>query len=141
MATYYEARTIKATKHGTPGREVELPAGITVTVMTAYNLPDDSPIKYWVVNFTPPLYRLDERTHRLLDQEGIGLHADDVKITSQGRDVEHRGAYEFTLFFTSRQGFPDTRQWRSVTTPGRVAELQRAHRQNGENLVAKPIDF
>ena len=77
----YLGITIQQTKHGAPGVEVTLKAGVYVELTPADNLPADSPIKWWAHEC-----RLDVRHAwpirllRVAETIGVGLHAGDVRI-------------------------------------------------------------
>lgn len=73
--------TKKETKHGPSHATAILPAGVEVEVEPASNLPDDSPIKYWV-NRIVTEGRVGHKNlvklRAFIGNIGVGLHLDDV---------------------------------------------------------------
>ena len=76
--TTMKATTLRETAHGDAGQRLILPAGVTVNVKPASNLPDDSKIKWWaspcsVVGWSTDLVDWAEGP-------GVGLYEEDVRL-------------------------------------------------------------
>lgn len=68
--------TIKGTTHGNPCEHRILHKGTKVKLVTASNMPDNSPIKYWAHPLSGHLW--PKNTMQWSKDVGVGLHEDDV---------------------------------------------------------------
>jgi len=77
------ARTTQDTTHGPAYIATTLPAGTTVEIEPATNMPEDNPIKYWVSRVVDESDIADKPLANLrafAGTSGIGLYADDVEL-------------------------------------------------------------